>query len=182
MDLYQELDVPRDATSELIKQHYRSLAQQHHPDKGGDEERFKAIKKAYEILIDPDKRRLYDEVGEITPGFSLRSEAIGELSECLKGVLPNINLHTESLVKRMRDAVLQKRMHHLTEVNNQTRYITNLKLAISRTRKQSEGDNMIVSFLEQSLTLRNTDLAKATRGLEVSDEMLNILEDYVYDL
>ena len=115
MDLYQELDVPRDATSELIKQHYRSLAQQHHPDKGGDEERFKAIKKAYEILIDPDKRRLYDEVGEITPGFSLRSEAIGELSECLKGILPNINLHTESLVKRMRDAVLQKRMHHLTK-------------------------------------------------------------------
>ena len=82
----------------------------------------------------------------------------------------------------MRDAVLQKRLQHLTAVNNQTGYINNLKLAISRTRKQSEGDNMLVSFLEQSLTLRNTDLAKATRGLEVSDEMLTILEDYVYDL
>lgn len=43
---------------------YRKLAMQHHPDKGGDEEEFKLITKAYEILSDDEKRRRYDQFGE----------------------------------------------------------------------------------------------------------------------
>lgn len=40
------------------------MAMKHHPDKGGDEETFKEISKAYEVLKDSEKRELYDEYGE----------------------------------------------------------------------------------------------------------------------
>ena len=60
MNPYTELDVPVDASLETIKQRYRTLAQMHHPDKGGDEELFKRIKLAYEILSDKEKRKRYD--------------------------------------------------------------------------------------------------------------------------
>ena len=44
MNPYEVLDVPIDASAEEIRQRYRTLAQLHHPDKGGDEELFKQIK------------------------------------------------------------------------------------------------------------------------------------------
>lgn len=46
----QALDLPVDASWETVKQAYRRLAAQHHPDKGGDPARFRAIRAAYEIL------------------------------------------------------------------------------------------------------------------------------------
>lgn len=62
--LYKLLDLPKDCSETEIKKAYRKLAIKHHPDKGGDPEKFKEISKAYEILSDPDKRRIYDEHGE----------------------------------------------------------------------------------------------------------------------
>ena len=47
----QTLELPADAAWETVKQTYRRLAAQHHPDKGGDPSRFRAIRGAYEILL-----------------------------------------------------------------------------------------------------------------------------------
>jgi len=60
MDHYETLGVQRDAGEQDIKKAYRKLASKHHPDKGGDQEQFKRIQGAYEVLSDPDKRAQYD--------------------------------------------------------------------------------------------------------------------------
>ncbi|RZK14091.1 MAG: J domain-containing protein, partial [Hymenobacter sp.] len=61
---YQVLEVPASATAEAIKQAYRRLANQLHPDKhGGDpryEEQFKAVAAAYRVLSDAGRRAQYD--------------------------------------------------------------------------------------------------------------------------
>ncbi len=62
-DYYQILGVSRDASESDIKKAFRKLASKHHPDKGGDEVRFKEINEAYEVLSDPEKRKLYDQFG-----------------------------------------------------------------------------------------------------------------------
>ena len=51
MDHYQTLGVGRNADTKEIKTAYRKLASIHHPDKGGDQEKFKDIQKAYETLM-----------------------------------------------------------------------------------------------------------------------------------
>lgn len=61
---YKILGVPSDATADDIKKAYRKAALKHHPDKGGDEENFKEVSKAYETLSDPEKRKLYDQFGD----------------------------------------------------------------------------------------------------------------------
>ncbi|MGH7721880.1 MAG: DnaJ C-terminal domain-containing protein [Candidatus Dormibacteria bacterium] len=66
-DYYAILGVSRTATQKEIKAAFRKLARKHHPDLNqGDpaaERRFKEINEANEVLSDPEKRRLYDEVG-----------------------------------------------------------------------------------------------------------------------
>jgi molecular chaperone DnaJ len=65
---YDILGVKRDATEKEIKQAYRKLARQHHPDVNpGDkkaEAKFKEINEAFEVLSDKDKRQKYNEFGE----------------------------------------------------------------------------------------------------------------------
>jgi DnaJ family protein A protein 2 len=62
MDHYATLGITRYADNVQIKKAYHSLALQHHPDKGGDVEKFKCINEAYETLSDPNKRSIYDNV------------------------------------------------------------------------------------------------------------------------
>eukprot|EP00197_Chlamydomonas_leiostraca_P013031 CAMPEP_0202868736 /NCGR_PEP_ID=MMETSP1391-20130828/11043_1 /ASSEMBLY_ACC=CAM_ASM_000867 /TAXON_ID=1034604 /ORGANISM="Chlamydomonas leiostraca, Strain SAG 11-49" /LENGTH=432 /DNA_ID=CAMNT_0049548941 /DNA_START=149 /DNA_END=1447 /DNA_ORIENTATION=- len=61
---YEILGVSKDATPDELKKAHRKLALKHHPDKGGDQEKFKEINEAYDVLKDEEKRRIYDQFGE----------------------------------------------------------------------------------------------------------------------
>ena len=67
-DYYKTLGVERTADEKTIRNAYRKLARQHHPDLNpgdkGAEERFKEINEAHEVLSDADKRKLYDRFGQ----------------------------------------------------------------------------------------------------------------------
>jgi molecular chaperone DnaJ len=62
-DYYKILGVDKNASKEEIKQAFRKLAHQHHPDKGGDEKKFKEVNEAYSILSNDEKRQQYDQFG-----------------------------------------------------------------------------------------------------------------------
>lgn len=62
-DYYKILGVDKGASQDDIKKMFRELAHKHHPDKGGNEEKFKEINEAYQVLGDPKKRSQYDQFG-----------------------------------------------------------------------------------------------------------------------
>ncbi len=68
-DYYSILGVSKNASQEEIKKAFRKLAHQHHPDKGGgNEEKFKEINEAYQVLSDTEKRAQYDQFGTTFEG------------------------------------------------------------------------------------------------------------------
>jgi molecular chaperone DnaJ len=72
-DYYEVLGVGKNASADEIKKAFRRAAVQHHPDRGGDEEKFKEVNEAYEILKDPSKRQRYDQFGHAGVGSGASS-------------------------------------------------------------------------------------------------------------
>lgn len=69
-DYYKILGVSKEVNKDEIKQAYRKLAHQYHPDKqGGDEKKFKEINEAYQVLSNDEKRQQYDQFGSTFEGF-----------------------------------------------------------------------------------------------------------------
>jgi len=64
-ELYNLLEVNPNATADEIRSAYKKAALKAHPDKGGNEETFKKVSQAYQILSDDDKRRQYDMTGVV---------------------------------------------------------------------------------------------------------------------
>src|SRR5438309_10302695 len=67
-DYYETLGVPKNAIKEDIKNAYRKLALQYHPDRNktqGAEEKFKEISEAYAVLSDEEKRKRFDTYGHV---------------------------------------------------------------------------------------------------------------------
>ena len=68
-DYYKILGVEKNANEEDIKKAYRKLAHQFHPDKpGGNEQKFKEINEAYQILSSKEKKAQYDRFGQVFEG------------------------------------------------------------------------------------------------------------------
>ena len=59
-DHYATLGIPRDAGTDAIAKAWRQAASQHHPDKGGDVEKFRAARAAFECLMERESRAAHD--------------------------------------------------------------------------------------------------------------------------
>ena len=100
-DYYKALGVSDSATEKEIKAAYRRLSKKHHPDSGGDEDKFKEVSAAWDVLGDAAKRKEYDEVRRLGPmaggfagpggagpggGFQFNVDDLGDLGDLFGGL------------------------------------------------------------------------------------------------
>jgi DnaJ family protein C protein 9 len=91
LDLYSLLNINKTANRDEIKKAYKVLALKVHPDKNPDDkeasEKFQQLHSAYQILVDEEKRKLYDQTGEIDDSVEIDLEGTYEY---YKQVYPTI--------------------------------------------------------------------------------------------
>ena len=181
MNPYTELDVPVDASLETIRQRYRTLAQMYHPDKGGDEETFKRIKLAYEILSDPVRRKQYDITGETTT-TKVRDEAISNIIQIILHVVPSFNADEDDLIKIAEDDTRAMLDMVNKDISNTEIEIKHFEKVLKKLRIKTNGENVLESIIQKQIQQRKKDLIVFHKNVKVCMLMLEILKDYEYGL
>ena len=178
--LYDDLELPKTCTSEELKHKYRILAQLHHPDKGGDVEKFKRMKLAYEVLSDPIKREHYDSTGDHYDDVNLDSEVMGRLAVMLSQFVQHINPEIDDLILKMRieiRALQQLTTNAIVECNE---LIAKFKIISKKIRLKKEGENLLKLVVDKKVLGLHNEVINHKRGLIVFARMLEVLDDYHY--
>ncbi len=178
-DLYGILGVSASASSEEIKNSFKTLAKKLHPDLGGSEEDFTQLLNAYRILRDPKKRKLYDETGEVEEDLTINDFAV--MMEGLV-ILFNSALATDLPDKPDVDliAVMQKALERDIDSSSEEelgmrREIKKLKELKKRILRKSKGQNLFSDIMQKrisKLTKAATNTATRKRILLLAREEL----------
>ena len=182
MNPYLELELPNDADEEEIKLKYRHLANIHHPDKGGDEEKFKRIKEAYEILSDPFRRKSYDMSGNAESNLQIRNNAIDHINQMINSVIPNFDVEAGDLIQEMRNQVLNIKAEMTNNISICNKFKENLNKVIARLNVNNDKKNLLLEFVQKQLEQRDREHADFTQRILVCDLEIEILKDYSYGL
>ena len=181
MNPYTILRVSPQATEEEIKISYRKLAQQNHPDKGGDAEMFKQINLAYSILSDPDRKKHFDATGQFNINPGLTEEALGNLSKVLNHFLNQINPELEDLIVCMKNDVNREKKFLNEQISLCIAAITKLEKFLRKIKRKKEGENVLKAFVQVQITAQENNIKSHNRNLEVCAKMLELLEDYEFN-
>ena len=178
--LYDELELPKNCTSEEIKQKYRILAQIHHPDKGGDVEKFKRIKSAYETLSDPIKREHYDSTGDHYEDSNLDAEVYARLSNMVSQYSQQINPEFDDLILQMKFDIHHAQTQTNIAIVECNALIKKLNIVAKKIKLKKEGENVLKSFVDKKINIHHTELINHKRALIVFSRMLEVLDNYHY--
>lgn len=174
-NLYETLGVKRDATPEQIKAAYRRAARKHHPDRGGDREEMQRVNDAYAVLSDPDKRRQYDETGEVA-GASQPAPEVALFAALADHVL----MQPGNIVRNM-ERELHNRIAELKDgAREGERAIRKFEARLAKLHGPAEGNLIADVFNGKIATLRDA-MARDKKKLAVFEKMLVMLRDYRSD-
>lgn len=180
MNPYDILQVSPQASDEEIKKKYRMLAQQNHPDKGGNVETFQKINLAYSILSDPVRRKHFDSTGQYNMNTGLKEQALGNLSIVLNNFINQINPEMEDLIVCMKNDIRREKNSLNEQIAICIASITKLEKFLKKIKRKKEGENVLKTFVQVKITAQENNIKVHNRGLEVCDTMLEILEDYEF--
>lgn len=184
MDLYKILGVAKDATPDQIKKAYRKMAIKHHPDKGGDENEFKALVVAYTVLSDEDKRRRYDNgesVESVSQNTPIEQQAFKLLMETFISFVNAVpDTSKFDIFQKIKEHVNHMTTHMNVALNELAARIDKYEKTKKRIKSKDEN-NMFVMGLDNEIASTNRSIKKVKEQQEVAKIAVKILEDYGYD-
>lgn len=184
-DPYGLLGVPRSASAATIKSAYRTQVQTAHPDRGGDAGRFILIVKAFDLLSDPEARRLYDETGNVdedaVKGFRRDvAKILADMFDAAVGtaVATGLALDKVDFVREMSAAVRTGLADAQLGLKRMDRDIAALGALGKRIRRQGDGPNIFAERLEAQVAAKAAEQAQARRRVLLLETAIVELGNY----
>lgn len=175
---YDELGVEPSASPEEIKKAYYAQSKKRHPDKDGDAEDFARLSNAYEVLSDPERRRLYDETGQDRVR-SLEAEVQNELMLLFSHLL-TIEKPTAPLLDIARLRLNESKS--MISDNRKQLHQQRGKFQAKRDKIKSKGEaNLFHMLIDQQLAAIASGLERLDHDDEVREACLKALDDYSED-
>ncbi|ANL43154.1 DnaJ family heat shock protein (plasmid) [Rhizobium phaseoli] len=182
-DPYDILGVDRDADEAQLKAAYRRLAKVAHPDSGGDSQAFDHLQKAYALLLDPVRRKVYDDTGydvEFADAAELQALVIIEklvtdavLDERAPGSFDPVAVMQDSLSEELRKARFSK--------SELERHASRVGLHLERLEKQS-GRDVLAHMFRARIEAIGKAVAETEAKIKATERAADMLSGYVYDI
>lgn len=173
---YETLDVPKDATEDEIKQAYRRKSREHHPDRGGNGASMALVNVAYDTLSDPERRRRYDESGEMGRANTLDERARHAAFSVMGQIIDKVDTTV--------DVIDQLRKHFELEIRKAKKQLVGLgemerRLAKHRKRLR-DGDLFDGVFRQKELGIRNS-IQGLEQNIEMFERVIEMIADCSYE-
>lgn len=181
-DLYDVLEVNKDATQEDIKKAYRRKAAKSHPDVGGDSEEFKVLTTAFEVLSDSTRRKQYDETGHTERPSTTEPEDILIMffNQVVEDLLASEQLaeHVD-LVGETRSKI-KNRILQSSKIKRQgLKALAKVKVILKRLSTDNEDDVLVATLKSREATYERKlkDCDREKTNLQAA---LELLDSYSY--
>ena len=181
-NLYNHLGVRSDASMDEIKAAYRTKTKQHHPDKGGDSVKFRAIAEAYKILSNPQTRARYDQTGQTTTVPDLLSTSLSLLANWIKQIVDSpTDLEKTDLIDIMKEQVKKE----LSAIDDHHRKAKKALHRINHVKKHlsingSGAPPILFTTMDERRNEVVAHLRQLEHGKKVMAKISELLDDYTY--
>lgn len=181
-NLYEILGVTNLVKKEQIKKAYREKSAKCHPDVGGDAEEFIQINKAYQILMDDEKRARYDK-GEtidniLNPKNNRSFEIIAHIF-CI--TLDNFDAEDKNIIKIVKQDIKMNINKIEEEIEKRNALKINYEKALKKI-KHKDSNNILVQITNSRIQIKIDEIAKLQSEKHHFDEALKIIKDFNYDI
>jgi curved DNA-binding protein CbpA len=184
VDLYQILGVGAGASRIAVKAAYRARAKQFHPDSGGDPERFRLIKLAYDVLSDADLRERYDSTGEIPDHLhrSLEDDRLNALAgEVLLAAVTRAGApQFDDVIDLMRDIATGEMTRLTYQITITRQLVDKISMVMGRIRSKGSENVLSSALLNRQAGLRR-QIGEAESQHELYRRLLGMLDGYTYE-
>lgn len=195
-DLYKTLGVEKTANKKQIHDSYKKKAKSVHPDMpGGSVEKFGALKKAHDVLMDPKRRAKYDTTGdvdEVTPDNTL-SDGMQVIAMMLNAILGECAQSGNSpLEMDIVYHIKNKINNSLAEIHKQKRVLTNIletdkkiagRFSLKKKKKGAQKEskiNIFEAILNHRISSLQMNLQGTDRQVACHETALELLKDYQF--
>lgn len=175
MNLYDELGAQPDWSYDQLREAYRRLAKEHHPDRGGDAERFKRVQNAWDVLGDVEKRERYDRTGEAGSVERVAPETMMVVSMFREAVESTVDTNVDIViaVRQRLTSMLLKCMHQLPEIEHR---VTELLDVASRFT----GDDVVHEMFAVQVAAARAAVKEHEKGVDLINRALKLVSTYRY--
>ena len=181
-NLYKTLGVSSKASPEAIKKAHRKLVQKHHPDAGGDAERFMEIDRAFKVLFDADRRKAYDETGQVDAKsiLSEMDDVRAVMADLYSQMLSSGVAFDErvSIVDSMRKMVKTNIQNFQAQIDDFAATISELEKVRETITVDDGKENIFVQVTNGHIEKLEGNMVELKKSLHIGNMVLDELQNY----